>query len=240
MKKIFYGVILPVLVSFFIFTGCPEPGTNINDTDNSAALINSVWAGFTPRAGDWLTITFKPDGKVICSFSFDNTSNEWEYTFNTSNTGTISTPEGVWNPAPNGFTISVNTLTITNYGSHSGLPREFKCVRQADLSVDPVPFPLEALDANLLHSVWAGVTPRAGDWLTITFRPENKVIWSFSFDNSTNEWEYSFNSETQTGTITVSEGWNPAPNGFTINAETLTITNYGSHGGASREFKRYR
>jgi len=241
MKKFFFGAILPMLlVQFFIFAGCPEPGTNINNTDNSAALINSVWAGVTPRAGDWLTITFRPDNKVIWSFSFDNTTNEWEYSFNTSNTGTISSPEGVWNPAPNGFTVSSNTLTITNYGSHSGFPREFKRVRQADLTVDPVPFTPEALDANLHNSVWAGVTPRAGDWLTITFRPDNKVIWSFSFDNTTNEWEYSFNSETNAGIITVSGGWNPAPNGFTINSDTLTITNYGSHGGASREFKRYR
>jgi len=241
MKKFFFGPILPMLlVPFFIFTGCPEPGTNINNTDNSAALINSVWAGASPRAGDWLTISFKPDGKVICSFSVDNTTNEWGYTFNSSNTGTISTPEGVWNPAPNGFTVSANTLTITNYGSHSGLSREFKRVRQADLTVGPVPFTLEALNTDLINSVWAGVTPREGDWLTITFKPEKKVVLSFSFDNTTNEWEYSFNSEINAGTITVSGGWNPAPGGFAINSDTLTITNYGSHGGASREFKRYR
>jgi hypothetical protein len=129
MKKFLCRVMLP-LAAFVFLTGCPEPGTTGTGADNGFVLINSVWAGETPRPGDWLTITFRQDGKVIMSFSYDNTSNEWEYTFDDStNAGTIITPTGVWNPAPNGFTISGNTLTITNYGSHGGAPREFKRYR---------------------------------------------------------------------------------------------------------------
>ena len=249
MRKKFHGAMLPLtFVLIVFFSGCPEPGTHITG-DNSAALVNSVWAGETPRPGDWLTITFKsegsPKGAAIWSFSGDNTTNEWGYTFNTANAGIVTVPAGSWNPAPNGFTVSEGILTITNYGSHGGASREFKRVRQADLTVAAVPFTPGILAGDLANSVWAGETPRAGDWLTITFKPEGSpngtVIWSFSFDNTTNEWEYTFDNTANTGTVTVPAGsWNPAPNGFTVNEDTLTITNYGSHGGASREFKRYR
>ncbi|MCL2763116.1 MAG: hypothetical protein FWD36_07940 [Treponema sp.] len=240
-KKIFCGVGLPLtLILITLFTGCPEPGTSITGyADNSGGLVYSVWVGETPRAGDWLTITFMPGKKVICSFSIDNSTNEWEYTFNTAHTGTITNPAGGWSPAPNGFTISGNTLTITNYGSHGGALREFRRVRQANLTVEPVPFTLGALAGDLVYSVWAGETPRNGDWLTITFMPGNKVIWSFSIDNTTNEWGYAFDSAAHTGTITTGLPWNPAPGGFAVSGNTLTITNYGGHTGP-REFNRYR
>jgi hypothetical protein len=233
MKKFFAA--LPLCCVFF--AACPEAGTTT--TDNTISLVNSVWAGETPRAGDWLTITFKTGGKVIWAFSADNTTNEWEYTFNSSaSTGSI-TSSG-WNPAPDGFSISGNTLTITHYGSHEGSPREFKQLRTAGLTVAAVPFTPETLAADLTGSVWAGETPRTGDWLTISFKTGGKVIWAFSADNTTNEWEYTFNDDTNTGTITVSSGWNPAPDGFSISGNTLTITRYGSHEETAREFKRYR
>ena len=128
MKNIYGGILFPlILISLAIFAGCPEPGTEI--IDGPFELVYSVWAGETPRPGDWLTIAFKPDGKVVFSFSIDNTSNEWEYAFDSDlKTGTIIVPGG-WNPAPNGFSISGNTLTITNYGSHAGDSREFKRFR---------------------------------------------------------------------------------------------------------------
>ena len=239
MKNILYGL-MPVLFLIIFLTGCPEPGTNITEPeDNTAALVNSVWAGETPRPGDWLVITFRPEGKVIWSFSIDNSTNEWGYTFNTDNFGTVTVQEG-WNPAPNGFTVRDGILTIINYGNHEGPPREFRRLRQANLTVDTVPFTPGALDVNLVNSVWAGETPRPGDWLTITFRPESKVIWSFSVDNTTNEWGYTFDGTENKGTVTVPGGWNPAPNGFTVSGNTLTITNYGNHAGSPREFKRYR
>ena len=101
---------------------------------------------------------------------------------------------------------------------------------------------LGPLDPNLVGSVWEGETPRAGDWLTIEFKAGGKVIFSFKIDNSANEWEYTFDKSTNTGTIIVNpeDPWNPAPDGFTVNGDTLTITNYGFHGGAPRDFKRYR
>ena len=123
MKKLLRGAVL-LLVVCVLVTACPDGGIKI--TDYGAVLIDSVWAGETPRPGDWLTITFKPQGKVIWSFTIDNSTNVWEYTFDKDNRGTIITPEGTWNPAPNGFTISGDTLTITNYGSHGGSPRDFQ------------------------------------------------------------------------------------------------------------------
>ena len=238
MKTFFRGVVPPLLLaSFVFFSGCPDAGTSI--TDNSGALVNSVWAGETPRAGDWLTITFMPQGEVVWSFSIDNSSNKWDYTFTSANTGTISAPPP-WNPCPNGFAVSGNTLTVVNYGSHEGAPRDFKRLRQADFTIDPVPFTLGALAGDLAGSVWAGETPRAGDWLTITFMEAGVVVMSFSIDNSSNEWGYTFDGGTGEGTISVPSGWNPAPGGFTIDGDTLTITNYGSHEGAAMNFKRCR
>jgi hypothetical protein len=100
--------------------------------------------------------------------------------------------------------------------------------------------------------VWAGETPRAGDWLAISFKDIDTAIagsdetglrsvWSFSIDNSTNNWGYAYDAATRTGTITAT-GWHPAPDGFAISEDgtTLTITHYGSHAGDPREFKRLR
>jgi hypothetical protein len=116
--------------------------------------------------------------------------------------------------------------------------------------VDTVPFTHGDLNSNLVNSVWAGNTPRLGDWLTITFRPEGKVIMSFSIDNTSNEWEYTFDEAENAGDIIIPpdpdpdpeapEPWHPAPNGFTVSGNILTITNYGFHGGNPREFRRYR
>jgi hypothetical protein len=111
----------------------------------------------------------------------------------------------------------------------------------------PSPYPV-----SLVNTVWAGETPRSGDWLTISFRNLEtaiagseetglRAIWSFVIDNTTNNWGYTYDAETGMGTIT-SDGWNPAPDGFTISEDgkTLTITHYGNHEGAPREFKRLR
>jgi hypothetical protein len=100
--------------------------------------------------------------------------------------------------------------------------------------------------------VWAGETPRDGDWLTISFKDLTtaiagseetglRAIGSFSIDNSTNNWGYTYNVTTRAGTVTASR-WNPAPDGFTISEDgkTLTITHYGNHEGDPREFKRLR
>jgi uncharacterized repeat protein (TIGR02543 family) len=229
------------------------------------SLVNTVWAGETPRAGDWLTITFKnlskaisgseeTGARVIWSFNSDNSTNNWGYTYDDeTKTGTIA-HSGSWNPAPNGFSISEDgaTLTVTNYGYHGGAPRDFKRLRDNEGNVAIAP---ESIDAptRLAGSVWAGETPRTGDWLTISFKDLEKaiagstetglrVIWSFSIDNTTNNWGYTYNDTTRTGTIAHSGSWNPAPNGFTINEDgtTLTVKNYGYHGGDPRDFKRLR
>ena len=104
-----------ILFAFMVFTACYDGGTNIV---YPATLLNTVWAGDGPRSGDWVTFTFYDDGDLVVSFSIDNSSNEWKYSYNSDKgTGTIIT--GGWPVAPNGFTISGNTLSITNFGNHN-------------------------------------------------------------------------------------------------------------------------
>jgi hypothetical protein len=216
----------------------------------SPVLENTVYGGLTPQANGtgWLTLAFKADYKVTAAFNADNSTNEWEYAYDVeTGNGTITVASG-WNPAPNGFTLSTDTktLTITNYGSHGGFSRDFMRLRQGDagLTVEPSPAGLPALPADLVLSVFGGSTPQDSGkgWLSISFKANNKAIFSFSADNTTNEWEYTYNAGTKTGTITnPGGGWNPAPNGFTMSDDgnTLTITNYGSHSGGARTFNRY-
>jgi hypothetical protein len=216
-----------------------------------SALVNTVYGGSTPQADNtgWLTLAFKAENKVIAAFNTDNTTNEWIYCYDTVNSkGIIINPSGGWNPAPNGFTVSGDskTLTITNYGFHGGDPRTFNRLRQGDdnLTVESSPADLDPLPDDLVLSVFGGSTPQDNGkgWLTITFKADSIVIFSFSADNTTNAWEYSYNSTEKTGTITnPGGGWNPAPNGFTVSGDskTLTITNYGFHGGDPRTFNRY-
>jgi hypothetical protein len=253
-----------LIVGALVFWGCPNP--NDSDSGNEVfpeSLTDTVWTGETPRAGDWLTISFKDiseaiagstetGSRAIWSFTIDNTTNNWGYAYD-SKTGTGTIVSGGWNPAPDGFTVNEDgtTLTITHYGSHTGDPRSFKRLRDSGGTVTITPGPIPA-PAQLAGSVWAGETPRAGDWLTISFKALEtpitgsteaglRVIWSFNFDNTTNNWGYAYDSATRTGTI-VSGGWNPAPDGFTVNEDgtELTITHYGSHTGDPRSFKRLR
>ncbi len=273
MKKIFRGVLLPLaLILFVFFTGCPEPGTSdtINQyynkgVDMSAALVGSVWAGQTPRAGDWATISFRPDNLVVMSFSIDNSSNGWEYTFNSLNQGTITNPSG-WAPAPNGFTITGDTLTIVNYGSHEGAPRNFRRVRDTELVItQPAPFMLGTLADDLSGSVWAGTTPAAGGtgWVTLSFRAKGNsesgeafnsindllVVQSFAHDSTTAVFNFTYDSETKTGALSapgcigtdgrntpgVTTNWNMGS--ITVNDDKTSMT-VSAHGGIT--LKRYR
>jgi hypothetical protein len=127
----------------FGFTGCHNPTNDGEVFTDAASLAGTVWGGETPRSGDWLTIAFNyysgdaENGysvdaeagalKTLWSFSFDNSTNVWDYTFDNGE-GAISTG-GPWNPCPSGFTISGDTLTVTNYGNHSGGPRTFTRLR---------------------------------------------------------------------------------------------------------------
>jgi hypothetical protein len=147
-KKVFFGFTLFVSLAL-LFTGCPD-ATKEDDVP-LAGIVNTVWAGETPRAGDWLTITFKDKDKIVLSFAIDNTSNEWNFTYDSgAKKGTIATG-GSWSPAPEGFTISADakTLTIPNYGGHGGA-REFKRLRQGDLTLDNNP--------SGVKTIWAGLS----------------------------------------------------------------------------------
>jgi hypothetical protein len=259
MKKFLCRVLL--LAAFVFFIGCPEGGTTILGSDNSSVLINSVWVGETPRSGDWLTITFRPEKKVTMSFSIDNTSNNWNYTFDDKNQGTITNPNGDWVPAPNGFTVSGYILTITNYGFHGGASREFKRVRQGDLTIDPVPFIPGSLADNLVGSVWAASTGAMNGlgWVSISFREKATIepaktneenhnefvaVISYAHDSTTAVWNYNYNNTTRQGgpfTDGLESDGSIAPfqpGIFTIseNGQELVFTAW--HGGIT--LKRYR
>jgi hypothetical protein len=232
MKKnmLFTGVAVLLVLSLAFLMGCP---TEPEEEKGGSGLENRVYGGGTPQNENtgWLTIAFKANNKVICAFSADNTTNEWEYTYDKgTRTGIVSNPAGGWTPG--GFTISEdhNTMTFSNY---MGAARDFKRLRSGD-GVGPVPFTPGELPANLVNTVWAGETPREGDWATFTFKAEGKVIASFAVDNTTNEWTYTYDNNSKSGSFSGGLG------AFTISGDnkTLTITQYYAHG--LREFQRLR
>jgi hypothetical protein len=233
MKKrvLFTGVMILLVLSLGFLTGCP---TEAGEEENLTGLENWVYGGETPQANNtgWLTITFKEENKVICAFSADNTTNEWDYTYDKgTRAGTVSKAGGGWTPGD--FTISEDGKTLT-FSSYMGAARDYKRLRSGDI-VDPVPFTPGTLPAKLVNTVWGGETPRSGDWVTFTFQADNKVVASFSIDNTTNDWTYTYEDASKSGSF--SGGGLGA---FTISndARTLVITGYYAHG--PREFKRFR
>jgi hypothetical protein len=251
----------PVLALALAFAGCGDPSEEHDIPLPS--LVNTIWAGETPRSGDWLTISFQASNKVVMSFVADNSTNEWMFTYDdAAKTGTISTSG--WNPAPNGFSVSKDTmiLTIRNYGGHEGLPRMFRRVRAADAEPDPNLFPTGTLPAGLVNTVWSGPTPAENGWLTVAFRSRrtsnadngeqsltgaNVAVLSYTHDNTTAVWEYAYDDEAGTGTAPTggrkpnneTESWNPGVYTISADGKTLTFTNFGGHGDP-RDFPRRR
>ena len=105
-----------LFASLIFFSGCQDGSTDIIDAGDAHELVGSVWAGETPREGDWLTITFRENNRVTMSFTYDDTTNDWQFTYR-NNEGTFIT-DG-WNPAPQGFTVNGDTLSIVNFGNHA-------------------------------------------------------------------------------------------------------------------------
>jgi hypothetical protein len=252
MKKrlLVLGMAALALLSLSAFLGCSQ-----DDDDESVdhtSLVNSVYGGENPMSA-WVTVAFKADGKVICAFSGDNSTNEWNYTYYASSgAGDIINPSGGWTPGAFELNGDKKTMSFTNYGSHG--PRDFKRLRAHDLTVDAVPFTpgTGVTVTNLDNSVWGGTTPQAGGtgWLTITLRnittadthfPATglRAVLSFSADNTTNNWNWTdYNDSSRTGTI-AKDGGGWTPGAFTISADGLTLA-FSSYMGATREFKRYR
>jgi hypothetical protein len=242
------------------YTITAEDGTTQNYTVAVSVrheLAYTVWAGDTPQAGNtgWLTISFLElesaikgsddiGYRAIAAFSADNSTNNWGYTYDSAARSGTLPGAGGW-LGGGAFTISADYKTLT-FTSFMGSARNFRRLRAKDLTIDSVPFTPGDLPGDLVNSVWAGETPRQGDWLTMTFKnlaepldeekaPEKtgqRVICSFSADNSTNDWGYDYDSTKKAGTITTGSPWSPAPDGFTVSADgkTLTIPNYGGHG----------
>jgi hypothetical protein len=227
------GVGMLLVLSLGVLTGCP---TEAEEEENLplTSLEGSVWAGETPQAENtgWLSIIFKENNKVICAFSADNTTNEWDYAYDKgTRAGSVSKPGGGWTPGD--FTISEDGKTLT-FSSYMGAARDYERLRSGD-GVDPVPFTPGALPADLVNTVWGGETPRDGDWATFTFKTDGKAVASFAVDNTTNEWTYTYPDNSKSGSFSGGD-----LQAFTISNDgtTLVITTYYAHG--PREFKRFR
>jgi hypothetical protein len=118
--------------------------------DLPANLVNTVWSGSTPAAGNtgWITLSFRakrgsPDhgeqsltvpNAAVISYAHDNTTAIWDYAYNNdTREGTAPTngykPDNTatgWNPGA--YTISADgqTLTFTNF---MGEPRSYRRFR---------------------------------------------------------------------------------------------------------------
>jgi hypothetical protein len=256
------AVILLLALSVLNFSACDNGD---NDVPLPLAdLVDSVWGGETPRDDDWLTITFReiegtgvsgftgtPGSRAVCSFSVDNSTNNYAFTYDDkTKSGSIT---GSW--APGDFTIGKNnsTITFSNYGGHSGA-RSFARFRQGDLTADTVTGAGTGTTvADLTNSVWGGNTPQGNGagWLTITLKnittPNDdfgtaglRAVCAFSWDNTTNDWTWDgYNPTARTGTITGS-GWVPGAFIISEDGKTMTFSNYGNHDAGTDVFKRLR
>ena len=257
----FRSAVLPlVLLLVMVLFGCDDGGTTIV---YPGSVLNTVWAGQTPAYNNtgWMTISFRErrtsgdnpetwstgpfgDHVAVISHAHDSTSAVWDFSYDPAtgegkgftNGHTNNGDTTNWNPGD--FIVSADGKSITFPNMHGGI--NVQRLRQTDSTIDPVPFTPGDLAGDLAGSVWAGHTPAAGTWLTITFRPDNRVTMSFSHDNSSNDWEYTWDNADSSGTV-ITGGWPIAPNGFTIDGNVLSITNFGNHNPqAVHSFQRYR
>ena len=233
---------LTLLAAILCIGGCAGPVTHDppeedgrNSQDAAFQLAGAVYGGLGAEGG-WFSLAFQTGGRAAAVFSSGASAGEWTYTCETSRSGSID-----GGGSPGAFTLSADgaVLTFTSYGGQGGEKR-FDRLRTRDMALSPSPAGLAALPANLEGSVWGGSTPQAENtgWLSLAFKAGGKIICAFSADNSTNEWDYTYNND-RTGTITTGGGW-PGPGAFTVSEDgnTLTFSNYGGHGSA-KTFTRY-
>jgi len=175
-------------------------------------IVNAVYGGLNP--GDtWVTVSFRADNKVVCAFSCDNSSSEWEFGYEAGE-GNITTGSSR-SPGEFEIKLSGSVLIFTDFGSH-GAAKVFSRLRGPDLADEAGPAGLGALPGNLAGSVCGGSTPASDGtaFLTITFRAkytgpgysetwmtgDNVAVISYSHDNTTAVWDYSYDSAGRTGT----------------------------------------
>jgi len=232
----FFTLIFCVLLAFSVVTFMSCGGDEEESYPQS--LTNAVYGGLNPMDA-WVTVTFQDSNKVVCAFSGDNTTVEYDFTYD-SGKGKGSIVSESWAPGDFELNSSGSVLTFTNFGGH-GVSEKFNRLRKTDLSAEPSPSNLGIIENDyLVGTVWGGSTPASSGtaFLTITFQSDSKVICSFSYDNSTNEWTYTYNSQSG-GNISTDTGWKITPNGFTISGNTLTIPNFGSMNMGDFSFNRY-
>jgi hypothetical protein len=250
--KVTAWAFLPLLL--VLAAGCGQHdggGGGINNW-NPATLTNAVYGGTNP-GGAWVTVTFRGDGKMIGAFSGDNTSSEWDYVCS-EGAGSITTAG--WTPGVFSVPQNGETLTFNNFGGHGG-EKVFNRLRAPDLTAAESPANLGSLSADLAGSVWGGSTPAGSNtaWLTLTFRPKrssgedsmngtNVAVISYSHDNSTAVWDYSYDNDAKVGTAFTNghkpdDGtttWNPGAYYISVDGKTLTFTSFM---GGTRSVNRY-
>ncbi|GHU84134.1 hypothetical protein FACS189473_0550 [Spirochaetia bacterium] len=162
-------------------------------------LVNTIWGGATPQdsGNGWVTVTFRADSNVVFAFSSDNTTNLWTVVENTADATKAEYPyilaesNASW-MGP--FKIDAAAKTLV-FNSWMGAPRTLNRLRADNYTVDTNPFTPGALEGTtpdkLVNTVWSGATPQDGGrgWVTVTFKADSKVVFSFSSDdNTTNLW----------------------------------------------------
>jgi hypothetical protein len=217
----------------------------------TTALVNTVWAGGTPQdsGNGWVTVTFKADSKAIFAFSADNTTNLWTITANTADATQAEYPCKVSEASWMGpFKVDTAAKTLV-FASWMGSPRTLNRLRDADYTLDANPFTLGALagttPADLVNTAWGGTTPQTSNtgWVTVTFKADNKVVFSFNSDNTTNLWTVIANTATATKDeypYILQEGNASWMGPFKIVAGAADTLVFASWMGAVRTFQRYR
>ncbi|MDR0552262.1 MAG: hypothetical protein LBG72_09685 [Spirochaetaceae bacterium] len=229
------AVILSGLVA--VFASC-EQGTNFNGTEIAANasrqasevkvfpddIIDYVYGGNPGGiAGSWTDFDFRADGTVVIQTvtATTNSSVDPTYTYDDVDYTVTITGYGVYQLTNDGSTL------IAPDGSR------YPILRTNDTDTPPPDYTSDP--AYLVGTVFTASGPRTPDWVTFTFRDfdtgtnSGTVIGSFTIDNTTNVWTYTYNSTTGIGTITANPG-QTSPGEFTHTVGSkLVFTSFFGH-----------
>lgn len=206
-KTSFAATVAALVLAGFAFTGCnqiTDSGTDafqsrqaggVKQPDN---LVNYVYGGNPAGAANtWWTYSFDTynAGEVVIQNSATNTTTSASYTYNSSTgTGTI-TGYGTFAVSDDGSILTIGGADYDNLRPDGNAP--------VFTGTPP---------AYLVGTTFAASGPREPDWCTFTFTGFNAstlsgtVIASFTIDNTTNNWVYTYDEIRDYYTITANPG----------------------------------
>ena len=238
------------------YTVTAENGTTQTYTvtvvrETTSVLPNAVWSlETTPKMG-WTSLTFKARGRVIVSGIPDDpaehsTNNYWYSYDSTAKTGKIFSHN--WAPGAFSYNDSTKVLTFADWGGHGTFNYEFPQRRASsgDASI-AAPNLLQIYNGTfpgaLVGTIWAGENPM-GAWVTLAFKADNKVVASFTHDNTTNLYTFAWDQGKAAATFS-----DPAPGTF-VDASYMSFYKPVNNGSkdemhlkimtSEKTFKRYK